>query len=96
MLHLGFLEYAHYIVTVRFYGLGSFEERYHIRELQFYVRIIWNILNHVSTLISVMLLKVQDLQPSIYPNRDLVQVYLSADHHDVHSKTEHLLGYVLL
>lgn len=37
VLHLGFLDYAHYIVTVRFYGLESFEKRYHITDLRFYV-----------------------------------------------------------
>lgn len=38
VLHLGFLDYAHYIVTVRFFGLESFEKRYHITDLRFYVR----------------------------------------------------------
>lgn len=37
VMHLGFLDYAHYIVTVRFYGLESFEKRYHITDLRFFV-----------------------------------------------------------
>ena len=35
--HLGFLDYSYYIITVRFYGLESFHQRYTIRELTFYV-----------------------------------------------------------
>lgn len=37
ILHLGFLEYAHYIITVRFYGLDSFHQKYNIRSITFYV-----------------------------------------------------------
>lgn len=37
VLHLGFLDYAHYIITVRFYGLESFHQRYNIRAITFYV-----------------------------------------------------------
>lgn len=37
VLHLGFLDYAHYIITVRFFGLESFHQRYKIKELKFYV-----------------------------------------------------------
>lgn len=46
LLHLGFLEYAHYIITVRFADLESFHQRYQIRELRFYVSVSigWDIL----------------------------------------------------
>lgn len=37
VMHLGFLDYAHYIVTVRFHGLESFNQRYNIKNLIFYV-----------------------------------------------------------
>lgn len=37
VLHLGFLDYAHYIVTVRFYDLESFHQRYNIKSLRFFV-----------------------------------------------------------
>ncbi|XP_014213991.1 transmembrane protein 181 [Copidosoma floridanum] len=36
--HLGFLEYSHYVITVRFYGLESFHQRYTIRDLTFYFK----------------------------------------------------------
>lgn len=37
IMHLGFLEYAHYIITVRFYDLDGFHQRYHIKDLNFFV-----------------------------------------------------------
>lgn len=37
ILHLGFLEYAHYIITVRFYGLETFHQKYNIHTITFYV-----------------------------------------------------------
>lgn len=37
VLHLGFLNYAHYILTVRFYDLNAFHHRYHINDLKFVV-----------------------------------------------------------
>lgn len=36
-MHLGFLDYAHYIITVRFLGLESFHQKYNIRAITFYV-----------------------------------------------------------
>ncbi|KAK6626786.1 hypothetical protein RUM44_009263 [Polyplax serrata] len=36
ILHLGFLDYTHYVLTVRFYGLESFHKRYHIKEIIVY------------------------------------------------------------
>ncbi|XP_071051074.1 transmembrane protein 181 [Onthophagus taurus] len=36
VLHLGFLDYTHYIITVRFFGLEWFHHRYTIKELKFY------------------------------------------------------------
>lgn len=39
VLHLGFLDYAHYVITVKFFDLGHFHQRYHINELKFYVRL---------------------------------------------------------
>ncbi|KAL9695920.1 hypothetical protein quinque_015205 [Culex quinquefasciatus] len=38
VLHLGFLDYAHYIITVRFYGLEGFHHRYTINSVQFYFK----------------------------------------------------------
>lgn len=37
VLHLGFLNYAHYIITIRFYDLAAFNQRYHIKDLKFVV-----------------------------------------------------------
>ncbi|GLV41173.1 uncharacterized protein CBL_04697 [Carabus blaptoides fortunei] len=36
VLHLGFLDYTHYILTVRFYGLELFNQKYSINNLKFY------------------------------------------------------------
>ncbi|XP_008552936.1 transmembrane protein 181 isoform X1 [Microplitis demolitor] len=36
--HLGSLDYTHYILTVRFYGLEGFHQRYSIRDLSFYFK----------------------------------------------------------
>ncbi|XP_065081918.1 transmembrane protein 181 [Ochlerotatus camptorhynchus] len=38
VLHLGFLDYAHYIITVRFIGLDGFHHRYNINSVQFYFK----------------------------------------------------------
>ncbi|XP_018565323.1 transmembrane protein 181 [Anoplophora glabripennis] len=38
VLHLGFLDYTHYIITVNFYGLEAFHSRYNINELYFYFK----------------------------------------------------------
>ncbi|XP_015515822.1 transmembrane protein 181 isoform X2 [Neodiprion pinetum] len=38
VVHLGFLDYPHYIITVRFHGLESFYQRYIIRDLTFYFK----------------------------------------------------------
>lgn len=45
VLHLGYLDYTHYIITVNFYGLESFHTRYNINELFFYVRNFNNSIN---------------------------------------------------
>lgn len=37
VLHLGFLDYTHYMLTVRFHGLESFHQRYNIIEVMFFV-----------------------------------------------------------
>lgn len=42
IVHLGFLEYAHYIITVRFYDLDGFHQRYHIKDLKFFVSVSKN------------------------------------------------------
>ncbi|CAH2009468.1 unnamed protein product [Acanthoscelides obtectus] len=38
VLHLGFLDYTHYIITVHFYGLEAFHQRYNIKDLKFYFK----------------------------------------------------------
>ncbi|EDV42582.1 uncharacterized protein Dana_GF16949 [Drosophila ananassae] len=38
VMHLGFLDYAHYIITVRFFGLESFHQKYNIRSITFYFK----------------------------------------------------------
>ncbi|KAL5282824.1 TMEM181 family protein [Megaselia abdita] len=38
VLHLGFLDYAHYIITLRFYGLESFHQKYNIKQITFYFK----------------------------------------------------------
>lgn len=40
VLHLGFLDYTHYILTVHLYGLENFHQRYNIKEVYFYVRFL--------------------------------------------------------
>lgn len=45
IVHLGFLEYAHYIITVRFYDLESFHQRYNIKDLTLFVSEFINFLN---------------------------------------------------
>jgi len=37
ILHLGFLDYTRYMLTVRFHGLESFHQRYNIIEVTFFV-----------------------------------------------------------
>ncbi|XP_065170507.1 transmembrane protein 181 [Atheta coriaria] len=36
VLHLGFLDYQHYIITLNFYELKSFHQRYEIKDLTFF------------------------------------------------------------
>ncbi|CAG9857632.1 unnamed protein product [Phyllotreta striolata] len=38
VLHLGYLDYAHYIITVNFFGLEAFHSHYNIKELDFYFK----------------------------------------------------------
>lgn len=38
VLHLGALEYTHYVFNIRFYGLKEFHKRYYINEIIFYFR----------------------------------------------------------
>ncbi|KAI4457487.1 transmembrane protein [Holotrichia oblita] len=38
VLHLGFLDYTHYIITVNFYDLEGFHQRYCIKELKYYFK----------------------------------------------------------
>ncbi|XP_012283820.1 transmembrane protein 181 [Orussus abietinus] len=38
VVHLGYLEYTNYIITVHFHGLESFHQRYYIRNLTFYFK----------------------------------------------------------
>lgn len=38
VLHLGYLDYTHYILTVRFYGLEAFHKRYNINQVKFYFK----------------------------------------------------------
>lgn len=40
VLHLGSLEYTHYMLNIQFYGLKEFHKRYFIREVVFYVSIL--------------------------------------------------------
>lgn len=39
ILHLGFLDYAHYIITLRFFGLELFHQKYNIKQITFFVSI---------------------------------------------------------
>ncbi|XP_052740702.1 transmembrane protein 181 isoform X2 [Bicyclus anynana] len=38
ILHLGSLEYTHYVLNIRFYGLKEFHYRYNIRDIVFYFK----------------------------------------------------------
>ncbi|XP_044761439.1 transmembrane protein 181 [Coccinella septempunctata] len=38
VLHLGYLDYTHYILTVRFHGLEAFHKRYNINQVTFYFK----------------------------------------------------------
>ena len=39
VLHMGYFNYAHYALTIRFYGLESIHSRYSIKDVNFYVKI---------------------------------------------------------
>jgi len=39
VLHLGFIDFAKYFIVVRFSDLKGVHERYHIKDVEFYVRI---------------------------------------------------------
>ncbi|XP_026322135.1 transmembrane protein 181 [Hyposmocoma kahamanoa] len=38
VLHLGSLDYMHYVLNIRFYGLKEFHKRYYIRDIIFYFK----------------------------------------------------------
>ncbi|XP_077297204.1 transmembrane protein 181 [Arctopsyche grandis] len=38
VLHLGFLDYTHYVLGIKFYGLENFHQLYHINEVTFYFK----------------------------------------------------------
>ncbi|RVE44191.1 hypothetical protein evm_011146 [Chilo suppressalis] len=38
VLHLGSLEYTHYVFNIRFYGLKEFHKRYYMREINFHFK----------------------------------------------------------
>ncbi|XP_064473067.1 transmembrane protein 181-like [Ornithodoros turicata] len=38
VLHLGFLDYTRYLVTVTFYGLENIDEKYHIQDVTFFYK----------------------------------------------------------
>ncbi|KAL1123112.1 hypothetical protein AAG570_002200 [Ranatra chinensis] len=38
VVHIGFLDYTHYILTVRFYDFESFHRRYNMKEVSFYFK----------------------------------------------------------
>lgn len=59
VLHLGFLDYTHYIITVNFYGLEAFHSRYNINELYIYVSFAF------MGLISNVMAMIFSLKPTI-------------------------------
>lgn len=84
VLHLGFLDYAHYIITVRFYDLEGFHQRYNIKKLIFFVRFfstLFAFLNIATEFFhSFHSHTVQDIRSGIHANRNLVSIHLFAVH----------------
>lgn len=37
ILHMGYFDYPHYALTIRFYGLESIHNRYTIKDVNFFV-----------------------------------------------------------
>lgn len=75
VLHMGFLNYAHYIITVRFFELNEFNKRYHITDLKFVVSSgPCSSSERIFFLIFIFI--VQDIQPSVHTDRDLVQIHI--------------------
>lgn len=64
-MHLGFLDYAHYIITVRFLGLESFHQKYNIRAITFYVSMSVHSLLYTVHIVWIPF-AVQDIQPGVH------------------------------
>lgn len=41
ILHMGYFDYSHYALTIRFYGLESIHNRYVIRDVIFFVSLLF-------------------------------------------------------
>lgn len=65
VMHLGFLDYAHYIITVRFLGLESFHQKYNIRAITFYVSMSVHSLSYTVHIVWIPF-AVQDIQPGVH------------------------------
>lgn len=48
VLHLGSLDYMHYVLNIRFYGLKEFHKRYYIRDIIFYVSKLCQLNNSIK------------------------------------------------
>lgn len=64
-MHLGFLDYAHYIITVRFHGLEGFHQRYNIKDLKFYVSLMQTLFTHQTRNTQIHLYFFSSLKPTI-------------------------------
>lgn len=86
VLHLGSLDYMHYVLNIRFYGLKEFHKRYCIRDIIFYVsklRQLNNYFNRISIIpknLPKSCFTVQNLQSIVHANGDVVQIYFFTDY----------------
>lgn len=69
IMHLAWLEYSHYQLSVNFFGLNH--KRYNINKLNFYVsQVIMQLVILSSSLIHNLLITDKDIQPSVHIIRD--------------------------
>lgn len=96
VLHLGSLDYMHYVLNIRFYGLKEFQTRYFIRDIIFYVsKLKWITVSTISVKLSTIFLPkscftVQNLQPVVHANGDVVQIYIFTNYVYCFCKYGHL------
>lgn len=61
VLHLGSLDYMHYVLNIRFYGLKEFHKRYYIRDIIFYVSKLSQLKNASTISIKLSIKKINKI-----------------------------------